>query len=89
VVVQADFLNGLLDDTILVQITSTQHGVPGTEVVIDPSQETGSGLTRVCVAACTNLLTREHPLIDRTIGYLSSSTMRQIEDCLKTVLGIP
>jgi mRNA-degrading endonuclease toxin of MazEF toxin-antitoxin module len=29
VVVQADFLNALIDDTILVQITSTQHGIPG------------------------------------------------------------
>ena len=32
VVVQADFLNGLIDDTIFVQITSTKHGIPGTEV---------------------------------------------------------
>jgi mRNA-degrading endonuclease toxin of MazEF toxin-antitoxin module len=31
-VVQADFLNGLIDDTILVQITGTRHGLPGTEV---------------------------------------------------------
>ena len=30
VVVQADFLNGLLDDTVFVQITGTRHGVPGT-----------------------------------------------------------
>jgi mRNA-degrading endonuclease toxin of MazEF toxin-antitoxin module len=29
VVVQADFLNSLIDDTILVQITSTRHGIPG------------------------------------------------------------
>ena len=27
VVVQADFLNGLIDDTVLVQITSTSHGI--------------------------------------------------------------
>jgi mRNA-degrading endonuclease toxin of MazEF toxin-antitoxin module len=47
VVVQADFLNGLIDDTILVQITGTRHGIPGTEVQIDPAQETGSGLSKV------------------------------------------
>ena len=28
VVVQADFLNGLIDDTVLVQITGTRHGLP-------------------------------------------------------------
>src|SRR4051794_26621744 len=27
VVIQADFLNALIDDTVLVQITSTQHGI--------------------------------------------------------------
>jgi hypothetical protein len=36
VVAQADFLNGLIDDTILVQVTSTRHSIPGTEVVLDP-----------------------------------------------------
>ena len=39
VVVQADFLNGLIDDTILVQVTGTRHGISGTEVEIDPAQE--------------------------------------------------
>jgi mRNA-degrading endonuclease toxin of MazEF toxin-antitoxin module len=68
VVVQADYLNGLIDDTVLVQITSTRHGIPGTEVPIDPSVDTGSGLTRVCVAACTNFLTLDQALIHRTIG---------------------
>jgi mRNA-degrading endonuclease toxin of MazEF toxin-antitoxin module len=37
VVVQADFLNGLIDDTILVQITSARHGIPETEVLLDPA----------------------------------------------------
>jgi mRNA-degrading endonuclease toxin of MazEF toxin-antitoxin module len=47
VVVQADFLNGLIDDTILEQITTTRHGIPGTEVLLDPAIETGSGLSKV------------------------------------------
>src|SRR5437764_3935373 len=80
VVVQADYLNGLIDDTVLVQITSTRHGIPGTEVVIDPARETASGLTRVCVAACTNFLTLDQALIQRTVGYLSPATMQQIAD---------
>ncbi len=30
-VVQTDYLNSVIDDTILVQITSSQHGLPDTE----------------------------------------------------------
>ena len=89
VVVQADFLNGLIDDTILVQITSTRHFIPGTEVVIDPTEETTSGLSRLCVAACTNFLTLDQALILRTIGSLSDATMQKISDCLKKVLELP
>jgi mRNA-degrading endonuclease toxin of MazEF toxin-antitoxin module len=89
VVVQADFLNGLIDDTILVQITSTRHGIPGTEVVLDPAQEPGSGLSRVCVASCMNVLTIDQAKIRRTIGYLSAAIMQQIEACLKQVLVVP
>lgn len=71
VLVQADFLNGLIDDTVLVQITSSRFGIPGTEVVLDPAVETGSGLTKVCVANCMNLLTVDQTQIIRTVGYLS------------------
>jgi len=59
VVIQADFLNGLIDDTILVQITSTKHGIPGTEVEIDPASELTSGLTKKCYVSCYNFLTRD------------------------------
>jgi mRNA interferase MazF len=89
ILVQADFLNGLIDDTILVQVTSTRHGLPGTEVVLDPTIETASGLSKVCVASCTNLLTMEQTLLLRTIGYVSDVAMQQIVDCLKTVLELP
>jgi mRNA-degrading endonuclease toxin of MazEF toxin-antitoxin module len=88
VVVQGDFLNGLIDDTILVQITSTRHGIPGTEVLLDTTLETASGLSKPCVASCTNLTTYDKALVVRTIGYLSDAMMRQIEACLKVVLEI-
>ena len=48
VIVQADFLNGLID-TVLVQITGTRHGIPGTEVLLDSAVEVTSGLSKVCV----------------------------------------
>ncbi len=89
VVVQADFLNHLIDDTILVQITTTRHGIPGTEVLLDPAVETGSGLSKVCVASCINVTTFDQALVLRTIGFLSDAAMREIEACLKVVLQLP
>lgn len=89
VVVQGDFLNGVIDDTILVQITSTRHGIPGTEVLLDPAVETGSGLSKLCVASCINITTYDQALVLRTIGYLSDAVMQQIEAYLKVVLEIP
>ena len=89
VVVQADFLNGLIDDTVLVQVIGTRHAIPGTEVELDPAVETVSGLSKVSYASCANILTREQALIDQTIGTLSDAAMRQIEDCLKKVLALP
>jgi mRNA-degrading endonuclease toxin of MazEF toxin-antitoxin module len=89
VVLQGDFLNGLIDDTILVQITSTRHGLPNTEVLLGPAVETASGLNRVCVASCINITTFEQARVLRTIGYLSASAMQQIETCMKAVLEVP
>lgn len=89
VVVQADFLNGLIDDTLLVQVTSSRFGIPGTEVSLDPAIETMSGLTRPCVANCVNLLTLDQALVVRTVGYLSAKSVREIEQCLKAVLELP
>ncbi len=89
VVVQADYLNGLLDDTILVQITSKAHGIPGTEVRLDPNVETSSGLRRVCYAFCPNIVTYDATLIDQVLGTLSPATMSQIDSCLKATIGLP
>jgi mRNA-degrading endonuclease toxin of MazEF toxin-antitoxin module len=88
VVVQADFLNGLLDDTVLVKITGRKYGIPGTEVEIDPAVETFSGLGKVCYVSCKDILTRDQTLVLRTVGVLSDAAMQQIEACLKTVLAI-
>jgi mRNA-degrading endonuclease toxin of MazEF toxin-antitoxin module len=89
VVVQADYLNGLLDDAVYVKVQGTAYGVPGTEVRLDPAVETGSGLSKVCYASCKDLLTRDQALIHRTVGYLSDAAMRQITDCLQQVLELP
>ena len=88
VVVQADFLNGLIDDTILVKITGSRFGIPGTEVELDPVVETKSGLSKLCYASCRDILTRDQTLVLRTIGVLSDERMTEIEKCLETVLRI-
>jgi mRNA-degrading endonuclease toxin of MazEF toxin-antitoxin module len=89
IVVQADFLHGLIDDTILVKITSSRFGIPGTEVEIDPSVETASVVNKLCYASCKDILTRDQTLILRTLGVLSDPAMQQIEACLKSVLALP
>ena len=89
VVVQADFLNGLIDDTILVKITGIQFGIPGTEVELDPVAEPLSGLSKLCYASCNNILTRDQVLAGPIIGSLSDRAMLEIEVCLKKVLELP
>jgi mRNA interferase MazF len=87
VVIQADFLNGLVDDTIYVKVQSQRYGIPGTEVELDPATETLSGLTHLCYASCKDILTRDQA--HHTLGVLSDVAMQQIEACLKTVMELP
>src|SRR5690349_9014018 len=89
IVVQADHLNGILDDTIYVKITGHRYGIPGTEVEIDPAVETASGLLKLSYASCKDLLTRDQPLVHHTLGVVSANILQQIETCLKSVLEIP
>jgi mRNA interferase MazF len=89
IVVQADFLNSLIDDTIYVKVSGTSYGIPGTEVTLDPAEETLSGLSKLCYASCRDILMRDQTLIHHTLGLLSDAAMHEIEACLKKVLAIP
>ncbi len=89
VVVQADFLDGIVDDTIYVKVQSQQYGIPDTEVELDPAVESFSGLKHRCYASCKDILTREQTMIHHTLGYLSAAAMREIGKCLKAVLELP
>src|SRR5437870_4090379 len=89
VVVQADFLNARIADTVLVLITGTSRGAASTEVTVDPAVEIHSGLRTRSVISCTNFLTIDQALIQRTLGFVSDAILRQVEACLKTVLEIP
>ena len=88
IVVQADFLNGLIDDTIFVKITGKHYGLSGTEVKLDPADEQSSGLSKVCYASCKDILTREQAMVGPVIGLLSDAVMQQIEACLKVVMEL-
>ena len=59
------------------------------EVRIDPAIETGCGLRYPSVVSCNNLLTIDQGLIVQAIGRVSPATMQQIDDRLKTALGLP
>jgi mRNA interferase MazF len=88
IVVQADYLNGITDDTILVRVTSKIHGITGTEVLLDPASEPISGLKKKCVAACSDILSYDQSMIQARIGTLSDATMDVIDECLKSALGL-
>jgi mRNA interferase MazF len=88
VVVQADFLNGLIADTVLVAVTRKSRSA-STEVVLDPAVETNSGLSHRSIASCNNFLTLDQRLVHRRLGELSVIALRQIEACLKVALALP
>jgi mRNA interferase MazF len=88
-VVQADFLNGLIADTVLISITRRTRPTATTEVTIDPAVEDQSGLHHVSVVSCTNFLTIDQGLVYQKIGRLSSAALQQVDACLKISLDLP
>jgi mRNA-degrading endonuclease toxin of MazEF toxin-antitoxin module len=91
-VVQSDFLNERLPDTIVAIITSSPRRFTGsgTQLQIDPASAAGksSGLRALSVVQCENLVTVDTSLIHAKIGRLSESLMLDADKCLKFTLGI-
>jgi mRNA-degrading endonuclease toxin of MazEF toxin-antitoxin module len=87
-VVPADFLNSLIANTVLIQVTKTIRQ-SATEVLLDPAREPASGLRFVSVASCHNFLTVQQARVEKTLGHLSPSLMQQIEARLKLTLELP
>jgi mRNA interferase MazF len=88
VVVQADFLNALIADSVLVQITGKTRGAV-TEVLLDPAVETTSGLKQVSYPVCNNVQTLDQALVHKRMGELSAAAMREIEEKIKQALELP
>lgn len=88
VVVQADFLNRLISDSVFVQITgSTRNAV--TEVVLDPAAEPRAGLKHLSYAVCNNISTYDKSLVYRKMGVLSAAARQRIENGIKSALELP
>jgi mRNA-degrading endonuclease toxin of MazEF toxin-antitoxin module len=88
IVVQADFLNALFANTVLIQVTKTVRNST-TEVLIDPAKEPASGLRFLSVASCHNLLTVQQARVGKTLGSLSAGLLQQLEGRLKVALELP
>jgi mRNA-degrading endonuclease toxin of MazEF toxin-antitoxin module len=88
IVIQADFLNSLIANTVLIQVTKTVHN-SATEIVIDPAQEPASGLLFVSVASCHNFMTLQQVKVGRKLGSLSPALLQKIEARIKVALQLP
>lgn len=88
VVVQADLLNGLIDDTVLIAVTSRSR-MAVTEVLLDPAVETFSGLTRRSYAVCNLISTLDESFVHQTLGVLSDAAMTEIGEKIKKALELP
>src|SRR5690242_10079403 len=87
-VVQNDFLNQRIDDTILISITRTSRDAATSEVLIDVAMEPQSGLRQNSTVACANFLTIDQRLVHRIIGRLSEATMQAVNDCIRRTLAV-
>src|SRR5947209_18307093 len=88
VVVQADYLNGLIDDTVYVKIQGTPYGIPGTEVRIDPAVDSSSALSKASYASCKDILTRGQALVLGSVGVMTDAATPQIEVSQNQTLGL-
>jgi mRNA interferase MazF len=87
-VVQADFLNRIIGDSILVSITRTVRPASQTEALIALARERQSGLRHDSVVTCTNFITIDQARVYRTIGVLSNITMDEVDRCRRTALAL-
>lgn len=89
-VVQANWLNRRITDTILAAISRSAHRASATQLLIDISTPDSSqtGLRQNSMIQCENLLTFDQRLIIAKIGELSPPLAQQANDCLKAALDL-
>ncbi len=91
-VVLADAYLQKLAHTVVVPITSSLSRFVGdpSQLVIEGNSPEGrlAGLRLRSVIQCESLLAIRKTFVIRTLGSLPSATMQQIDDCLKSALGL-
>jgi len=90
-VVQCDRLHGMIRETIIAAITSNLSKVHlPHQLLIDLSTADGSlsGLLTDSAVRCERLHTVPQADVQRTIGHLPATLMAQIDECLRSALGI-
>jgi mRNA interferase MazF len=90
-VVQADYNNARLHETIIAPITSNvarAHVAHQLLVDISTSEGVATGLLRNSAVRCERLLSIPQSDMERVIGKMSDAMMKQIDECLKAALGI-
>ncbi len=89
-VVQNDTLNRRIDDTILAAISRSTHRASATQLFIDIATPDGAqtGLRQNSMIQCENLLTHDKQLIIARIGNLAASLTQQVDECLRSALGL-
>jgi mRNA interferase MazF len=91
-VVQSDVYNQQIRNTIVAQITTNlRRASDPAHLLIDAASPEGiqAGLLHDSVVSCINLATIEQTRIDRVIGKLDPTTMKRVDECLKSALQIP
>ena len=91
-VVQCDRDNVRMQNTIIAQVTTNLgRAAEPTHLLIEAASPEGqqAGFLHDSVISCNNLATVRENRIERVIGGLPDAVMRQVDDCLKSALGLP
>jgi len=90
-IVQHDRDNVRLTNTLIAMISgNTRYASEPTQVLIDPTTPEGqtSGLHGPSVVKCNNLFTVRQHDIQRVIGQLSGTLLKQVPEALRSALDV-
>lgn len=90
-VVSTDANNAVIDDIVLVGISSSTRRGAFTHVFADPGtpEGVGSGLLHPSYIQCENIFTLDKQFVIRSLGHLSPLLLQQVDDALKAALELP
>jgi mRNA-degrading endonuclease toxin of MazEF toxin-antitoxin module len=91
VIVQSDAYSGRISTLVVAEVTSslTMANDPAC-LLIDSTTTEGraTGVVRDCVVSCLVLVTVYSDTIGQTLGALSPSMQKKLDDCLKAAMGL-